>query len=239
MGSAAAGAYLMLVLFGQQRIVPISVEDLSRKAEVVGVATVQSVRAREDRENGMIYTEAVLRFSEVWKGPRVEEFVLSQAGGAVGNQAVVAVGFNYRLGVGEEIVVFAVPSRGNSFTLVGMTQGLFRVGASPDKPLTRESERGRPKEGGPLRLADLRSQVSRAIGSAAPPAEPRENPAARTTGEATRTSSPEARTPTPPPHSPVEEPRRSSGAAGIALGFVAVVVIATLIGVLSARKGKA
>jgi hypothetical protein len=150
---------LAAALLPQARLVPIPVEEMARRADVAGVAVVNRVAARLDPANGMIYTDAFLRFSEVWKGRADGEFLLTRTGGTLGETTVSAVGFDYTLEPGQEIVIFAVPSTAGGHVVVGMTQGLYRVEPGPGRLLRRESERGAT-----LPLNELRGEVLRLTG---------------------------------------------------------------------------
>lgn len=159
--------------FPQPRLAPLAVDEMARRADVAGTAVVLRVAPRMDPGNGMIYTDAFLRFTEVWKGRPEGEFLLTRAGGTLGETTVSAVGFDYTLEPGQEIAVFAVPSaEAGGHVVVGMNQGLFRVGPAPERLLWRPSGPAAGKPSG-LSLENLRGQVFRALGRAEEPPAPR------------------------------------------------------------------
>jgi hypothetical protein len=155
---------VLAAILPQQRLIPISIEEMTRRAEVAGEAVVRNVVTRVDPANGMIYTDAFLRFSEVWKGRVDGDVCLTQAGGTIGRTTVAAVGFNYVLEPGQEIVVFAAPSREGRFVTIGMIQGLYRVDPGPERFITRESEKNLRDSSGALTVKQLRARVFRLLG---------------------------------------------------------------------------
>jgi hypothetical protein len=154
------------------RVLPV--EEMAGKTAVAGVAVVQGSSVRRDDRNGMIYTDYRLRFTEVWKGDPGPDFVLMKAGGQIGDRATAIAGQDYVLEPGESIVVFASASGLGHHTVMGLRQGLYRVGAGPERPLLRESEKGTAAPSIPLR--ELKEQVFKALGKEIP-AEPVPAPA--------------------------------------------------------------
>lgn len=120
------------------RVLPV--EEMVRKSDVVGVAVVRSSAPRLDDRTGIVRTEFVLEFSELWKGTPGTPYIVWKAGGQLGERATAIAGHEYTLAVGEQIVVFAHPSTAGHNVVVGLRQGLYRVGSGPDRPLYRVSE---------------------------------------------------------------------------------------------------
>jgi len=148
-----------------QKSRPLAVEEMSGTADVIGVATVRSIASRLESRTGMICTDYTLSFSEVWKGEAGPEFLLVRMGGRLGQDSVTLPGFEFDLRTGEELVVFAYPSKLGNHVTVGLHQGLYRVGQGPDRPLFRVSEF--PLSAGQtstLTLQGLKDQVWRALG---------------------------------------------------------------------------
>jgi hypothetical protein len=151
----------------------LSVQDMAGMADIVGVATVRTAAPRRDGQTGLVYTDFGLNFSEVWKGSPGDSFVLVKAGGRLGDQASAVVGREYVLNPGESVVVFATRSQLGNHAVIGLRQGLYRVGDGPDPAVFRISEfpSARGPSGGP-RLSGLRDQVFRALGRSDAPLAP-------------------------------------------------------------------
>ncbi len=109
---------------------PLSVEALTRQAELVLQGTVLSKTIQRD-PTGRIYTAVEVQVSEVWKGAvGVSPFLIVHGGGVLGDeQATVSGQVHYD--VGEEVVAFLVRNaRGEGVTL-GLMQGKFHVWRDP------------------------------------------------------------------------------------------------------------
>ena len=148
-------------------------------------------------------------------------------------------GHEYLLKVGEELVVFAMPHQFGNYTVMGIRQGLYRVGQGPDHPLFRVSEY--PEAAGKtstLTLQDLKDQVWRALGR---PVEPRAIPPSQTTPpskEGTAPAEPSPAAPISPAQAPapasVPEGQSWAGLAGWAV-LILLFVVATGV-IISKRK---
>jgi hypothetical protein len=137
---------------------------MAQSAQIIGIANVQSAKARKDETTGLICTDFTLTFSEIWKGSPPDPFILVKAGGTLGGQASAIVGREYKLEVGESLVLFATRSLKETFAVIGLRQGLYRVGDEPDPMLFRVSDYpGGRGVSSNLRLAALREQVFRVI----------------------------------------------------------------------------
>ncbi|HVR84783.1 MAG TPA: hypothetical protein VMU54_10770, partial [Planctomycetota bacterium] len=129
-----------------------------------GIASVRSAQARKDETTGLICTDFTLTFSEIWKGSPPDPFVLVKAGGSLAGRASAIVGREYKLDVGETLVLFATPSQKESYAVIGLRQGLYRVGVGSDPMLFRVSDYpGGPGASSNLRLGALREQVYRVV----------------------------------------------------------------------------
>ena len=105
---------------------PLPIAELSQKADLVVLGTVQSKSSHRDAE-GRIYTKIELQVSETWKGTRSDaSLTIYQGGGTVGNERVEVSG-EAEYGIGEEVVAFLVLNpRGQPITLA-LAQGKFHV----------------------------------------------------------------------------------------------------------------
>lgn len=175
---------LLAGLLQTGRILPV--EEMAARAEIIGVARVESAVCRTDPRNNMIYTDHALRFSEVWKGEVRGGFVLMKAGGTIGTRSTAVAGEEYSLKHGEEILVFATRSSFGNHVVLGLRQGLYRKrGPGVDAPFLRESEAGR---GVPKTLPELREAVYKALGKELPAEEPEASTSPEPPAPATTTS---------------------------------------------------
>jgi len=148
------------VLLAQTAGRPLPVEEMAQSAQVIGVATVRSAQTRKDVATGLICTDFTLAFAEVWKGSPSDPFILVKAGGTLGGQTSAIVGREYKLEVGESLVLFATRSLKETYAVIGLRQGLYRMGEGADPLLFRVSDYpGGPGPGSNLRLGSLREQV--------------------------------------------------------------------------------
>lgn len=216
----------------QARARTLPVEEMTQKAAVVGVATVQSSSVRRDPANGMIFTDHILKFTEVWKGGVQDPFTLVQAGGQIGNQVAEIAGEQYLLKKGESIVVFASPRPPAQYNVIGIRQGLYRVGSGADPKVVRESET--PAVGPPrpaVSLRSLKAQVYQSLGRPVEtvpdsPARPEPGPAGPVSS-ATSTPSEGPTSPLSRSTAPPEDPP-SHWMAWIVVGGVFVVLAVAL-----------
>lgn len=187
---------------------PLPVEEIAATAVVAGVAVVERVSVRKDPSVNAVYTDATLRFEDVWKGEPPPAFVLTRYGGVYGNEKAFSPGWDYDVKPGERIVVFATPFRDGTWTLKGSRQGLFRVEGSP--PRARRDLGGIPGDGPePPTLADLKRRVFAALGREAP-VEPAAPPPAAAPG-GTKAPDAEAAPRAPEGHAPARAAREPLG----------------------------
>jgi len=142
---------------------PISIDDLAAKASVAGVASVQSIVPRVNPANNMVYTDFVLKFSDVWKGEPGDPFPLTRTGGKVGDRTVSLPGYEFNLKVGEPIAVFASDNHLGDHVIIGIHQGVFRIEPGSENFVHRVNE-ARFERQAPMTLLSLREQVFRATG---------------------------------------------------------------------------
>jgi hypothetical protein len=126
--------------FPQGRARSLTVEEMAAQADVAGVASVQSLATRLETRTGMICTDFRLTFSEVWKGDPGREFVLVTPGGELPGRKLSVPGHEFELRVGETIVVFATASRFGNHVVIGLRDGLYRVGPTPAQAVFRVTE---------------------------------------------------------------------------------------------------
>lgn len=120
---------LLAVAIGANEPIPMTVPELTQKADLIVRGKVESKSVRRDAA-GRIFTEVKLLTLEVWKGdPKKPLLTVVHGGGILGDQKVTALGqVNYE--PGEEIIGFFVwNERGEAVTL-SMSQGKFNVSGS-------------------------------------------------------------------------------------------------------------
>lgn len=116
---------------GAEQMIPLSVEEMTKGADLVVLGTVESKSCQRDGQ-GRIYTKVELSPKEVWKGKWDKEaLTVVQGGGILGEERVVVSG-QVEYGIGEEVVVFLVFNKQKEAVTLGMTQGKFHIWA--DKP---------------------------------------------------------------------------------------------------------
>ena len=168
---ALLAALWIIPVCGSQ-FVPLTIADLTAKADLVVHGKVRSMTCDEDA-SGRVFTRVEIEVAEVWKGPRQPAVLeVVHGGGSIGKKRVVVSGqVQYR--TGEEIVAFLVLNpRGQAVTL-GLAQGKFQVWTDPQtsERLAANMFHGTSPGGGALRpleassaaerltLADLKRQV--------------------------------------------------------------------------------
>jgi hypothetical protein len=173
--SAGLGGLLGTVIVLGVQMVPLSLAELSHKADLVLYGHVLSKTCLRDADR-RIYTEVVLDVRETWKGTLAgARFTIVLAGGTLGEERCLAPGqADYR--PGEEVVAFLRLNRRGQGVTLGLAQGKFEVWRqSADGPrLVRNLFLGR-SEGSPrttraqattgaglIPLADLKRQVQEA-----------------------------------------------------------------------------
>jgi len=157
-----------------QKVRPLPVDDMTRQSDVVGVATVISAIPHLEERNGFVYTDFRLNFSEVWKGQASPEFILMKPGGTAQGIKGSIPGHEYKLNPGEKVVVFASPSNLGNHVVVGIHQGLYRIGKEANAPLYRVTQYPfGPGKDSDVTLQALKDEVYRSLGK---PVESRPSP---------------------------------------------------------------
>jgi len=156
----------------QSRRPTVPVEDMTREADVIGVATVLSATVREESRTGVICTDFRLQFSEVWKGDPGREFIMVKPGGQLPNgDKLTLPDHEYTLKPEESVLVFAIPSTYGNHVAIGYGLGLYRVRAGSEPLAYRITEH--PVSIGkapPQTLRALKEQVWRTLGRPGDPA---------------------------------------------------------------------
>ena len=108
------------------QMIPLPVEDLTRRADLVLKGHVLTTACLKDRE-GRIYTRIEFKVDEVWKGSmNTNQFVIVQGGGTLGNERLQVVGeASYE--PGEELVSFLRLNPMGEGVSIGLAQGKFNL----------------------------------------------------------------------------------------------------------------
>ncbi len=159
-------------LAGSQ-FVPLSIEALTQKAELIVHAKVSAKACALD-ETGRLITRVDLQVLEVWKGRLpANSFRVVHSGGEAGKRRTVVSG-QVDYVVGEEVVAFLVLNRRGEGVTIGLSQGKFTVwtnrvtgqklAASPFHGSTLGDSSAplsvKTAASGSLSLADLKSRVT-------------------------------------------------------------------------------
>lgn len=143
-------------------MVPLPVEDLSQRAELILHGTVQSKACLKDAD-GNIITRISFKVSEVWKGNlTTNTFTIIHGGGTVdGLTTVVAGQAEYQ--IGEEVVVFLRLNERGEGVSIGLAQGKFRVwkNDATGEKFTHNLFHGKPKEAEDSSHAALRAAAGK------------------------------------------------------------------------------
>jgi len=113
------------------RFVPLSIEEIRDKADVIVQGVVQSKTCARDAD-GRIFTRIEMAVTETWKAPTTLSTNVSivQSGGILGEEgAMVAGQANYE--IGEEVVAFLVANPRGELVTFGLAHGKFHVSKHP------------------------------------------------------------------------------------------------------------
>jgi hypothetical protein len=102
----------------------MSVAKLTQSSRVIVRA--RCVRNKSAWEAGEIWTFTALEPTETWKGPAQSRVNVRLLGGRVGNLTSHVSGVP-RFRIGEEVVLFLVPTPRGDFSVVSWVQGTFRI----------------------------------------------------------------------------------------------------------------
>jgi hypothetical protein len=113
------------------RMVPLSIAQLTTKAQLVLQGSVTSKTVQRDA-GGRIYTRIELQVADVWKGqPQGQSFTVVQSGGTLGEE-IATVDGQEEFAVGEEVVLFLVLNQRHEGVVIGLSQGKFKVRKESD-----------------------------------------------------------------------------------------------------------
>jgi hypothetical protein len=108
------------------QMIPLPIETLSAKADLVIHGTVTGTTVQRDPE-GRIYTSVDIQVQEVWKGTvTTNHFTLVHGGGVLGDE-IATVSGEAQYSVGEEVVSFMVLNKQGQGVSVGLSQGKFMI----------------------------------------------------------------------------------------------------------------
>jgi hypothetical protein len=123
----------------------MGIENLAMEAQTVVLGTVVRMESRFDSRSDYkrIVTDVSIKVNRVIAGEPREAVVVTVLGGEVGNQGQLVPGAP-RFKVGEEVVLFLrrfrdLPDR---FSIVGFTEGVFRVEREGARVRLRQSLQG-------------------------------------------------------------------------------------------------
>ena len=112
-------------------VIPISIEELSRRASMIVEARAVSSWSEWNADHSMIFTFTRFEVSRGFKGGAAREVVVRQMGGQMGHTVQRVSGLHSWL-PGDESMLFLRPSEagGGVMSVVGLMQGDFRISRS-------------------------------------------------------------------------------------------------------------
>lgn len=122
-------------------LVPLTIEDLTRKSDVVVRGTVLAQDARWSPDRHLIYTFVRVRVDETLKGAADAEVMVQRPGGTLGDITQRVHGAP-EFADGEQVVLFLarLPSRTPMYVVEGMAQGKLKVeGAAQDALVVQDA----------------------------------------------------------------------------------------------------
>ncbi|MEW6303112.1 MAG: hypothetical protein AB1705_06555 [Verrucomicrobiota bacterium] len=129
----AIGLLVALLLIPSVRatqFIPLNIEDLAARSQLILRGTVQSKTCLRD-DTGRICTRIQFQVAEAWKGAvPTNVFTIVQSGGVLGEERV-AVSGQAEFRVGEEVVAFLVLNQRGEGVILGLAQGKFDVWQDP------------------------------------------------------------------------------------------------------------
>lgn len=152
---------------------PLSIEELTQRAEVIVHGTVLSKSCQRDPQ-GRIFTQIELQVIDLWKGQLQQSpFTVVQAGGRLGEEQVLLEGqpaFN----LGDEVVLFAALNSNKQGVVLGLAQGKFDLFLRNGQKFAQNIFHGpstnasvQPKStslpGGPLPLQELKRRATSSL----------------------------------------------------------------------------
>ncbi|MFZ4738064.1 MAG: hypothetical protein ACOYM9_19065 [Bradymonadia bacterium] len=118
---------------------PLTVEDMTRRADLVCVGTITGQRSEWNAERTRIYTWTEVRIARSLKGKRTagETVTVRQLGGVVDGISQSIPG-NAKLVPGEEVVLFLDADEAAPLHyVIGMAQGKFTISRAPGEVAVR------------------------------------------------------------------------------------------------------
>jgi hypothetical protein len=136
------GAFLLSAPFARSVLMtPLSIEEMSRTADVVLRGVVTSKSCRRDSA-GRIYTRVDLQVLDLWKGRVAENPLCVLHGGGVLGDRVSSVSGQVNYEIGEEVVAFLIINRRGEAVTLGLAQGKFSVWEERGEKLARNPFHG-------------------------------------------------------------------------------------------------
>lgn len=142
--------------------VPMSLDELVEKADIIFVGTVIESRSAWNADRTRIYTKTTFRVEDYVKGSGGETLVVETHGGVVGEVGMMVPGTPL-FKVGEKNLLF-LTAGGGTHHVLGWAQGRFRVQADPQtgeqlvsRPLAGVSFVRPPSEPVSKELSNLRT----------------------------------------------------------------------------------
>lgn len=124
------GLLVLATHLGATQYLPLSITELTDRAEVVIQGTVASKTSLRD-ESGRICTRVEVTVMELWKGSlTTNRFTIVLASGILGDKGVSVSG-EATYEVGEEVVAFLVLNHRGEGVTIGLVQGKFAVTVEP------------------------------------------------------------------------------------------------------------
>lgn len=113
-------------------VLPLSEEEMSKRARLIALGEIESVEAQYDDQNHTIYTRATLRVTRIIKGSvGGSEVILRQMGGIVRDEIVVIPGSPEYI-PGDEVLVFAGPLGDSGYYgVLGIFYGKYDIVHDP------------------------------------------------------------------------------------------------------------
>lgn len=143
-------------------MIPLSVEDLTQRAELVLHGTVESKVCLKDPD-GNIITKLGFQVAEVWKGNlSTNYFTIIHGGGTVDGLTTV-VGGQAEYEIGEEVVVYLRLNERGEGVSIGLAQGKFHVWKADQtgEKFAHNLFHGEPKKSEPPAQAQLRAAAGK------------------------------------------------------------------------------
>jgi len=108
------------------QMVPLSIAELSARAQAIVRGTVVSKRVIK-RDAGGLLTKVGLRVAETIKGGKAfDDLEIVQSGGVLGERRTTVVGAAH-FSIGEEVVAFLVFNQRGEAVVLALAQGKFKV----------------------------------------------------------------------------------------------------------------